>query len=69
MILDAYSQGKIDGAAQAAVPLLIENQGLRAWRDAAEDKLTSNFWDDLLKIGLSIAGGIVVGGIVVALAK
>jgi len=53
----AYRQGKIDGAAQAAVPLLIENQGLRAWKDGAEDKLNSTFLKTVLFVSVAIVAG------------
>ena len=53
----AYHQGKVDGAAQAAVPLLIEIQGLRAWKEGAKDKLMGKF----LKTVLFVVGGIAVG--------
>ena len=63
--IEAYRQGKIDGAAQAAVPLLIEINGLRTWKDGAEDKLNSGF----LKTILFVAGGAVVGFTVGALTR
>ncbi len=56
-IRGAYYQGKIDGAAQAAVPLLIKIDGLEAWKDGAEDKLAGNF----LKIVLFMSGGLFFG--------
>ena len=63
-IRGAYYQGKIDGAAEAAVPLLIENEGLRAWKDGAEDKLLGNFLKTALFVVGGIATGLVVGVIV-----
>ena len=64
----AYQQGKIDGAVEAAVPLLIDIAGLEAWQDEAEKKLASNFWGSFLKTSLFVAGslfaGFVVGSIV-----
>ncbi len=56
-IRGAYYQGKIDGAAEAAVPLLIENEGLRVWKDGAEDKLAGSF----LKTVLFMSGGLFFG--------
>ena len=57
MIQMAYRQGKIDGAAQAAVPLLVRIAGLETWKEGAEDKLGCG----ILKIGLFIVGGFVAG--------
>ena len=56
-IRGAYYQGKIDGAAQAAVPLLIKIDGLEAWKDGAEDKFTRSF----LKTVLFMSGGLFFG--------
>ncbi len=53
----AYHQGKIDGAATAARPLLIKIEGLEAWKEGAEDKLAGSF----LKTVLVMSGGLFFG--------
>ncbi len=63
-IRGAYYQGKIDGAAEAAVPLLIENEGLRAWKDGAEDKLFGKFLKTALFVVGAAAAGFTIGVIV-----
>ena len=63
-IRGAYYQGKIDGAAEAATPLLIEISGLKAWKDGAEDKLLGNFLKTALFVVGGIAAGFVIGVIV-----
>ncbi len=57
----AYHQGKIDGAAQAAVPLLIKIDGLEAWKDGAEDKLAGSFLKTLLFMSGSLFIGYLIG--------
>ena len=56
-IRGAYYQGKIDGAATAARPLLIKIDGLEAWKEGAEHKLTRSF----LKTVLFMSGGLFFG--------
>ena len=60
-IRGAYYQGKIDGAAEAAVPLLIENEGLRVWKDGAEDKLAGSFLKTVLFMSGSLFFGYLIG--------
>ena len=57
MIMMAYQQGKIDGAAQAGTPLLVEIDGLRAWKEGAEDKLNSRFVKTVLFVSAAFVAG------------
>ena len=60
-IRGAYYQGMIDGAAQAAVPLLIKIEGLEAWKDGAEDKLAGSFLKTVLFMSGSLVFGYLIG--------
>ncbi len=60
-IRGAYYQGKVDGAAQAAVPLLIKIDGLEAWKDGAEDKFTRSFLKTVLFMSGSLFFGYLIG--------
>ena len=60
----AYQQGAEYGAAAAAVPLLVVNAGLRAWKDEAEKELSKSFWNTMLWVGGGIVAGFIVGVVV-----
>ena len=60
-IRGAYYQGKIDGAATAARPLLIKIDGLEAWKEGAEHKLTRSFLKTVLFISGSLVCGYLIG--------
>ena len=61
----AYQEGVMQGAAMAARPLQARIEGLEAWQDEAKKKIGKG----IFKTVLFVAGGVLVGLTVGALAK